>query len=220
MYELSNVAVVGCSRSPVCIRQPGRDTFEVIGVYIGERYSEWRSHMPLGVRSYSTHGHTSAELAVKSHQMNARTSNSLRVKRVMSTAVHIGRGAWVGSGLGGRLVGSRIRRDHYHALHVPLYERNTYIQAKKCDGSHLCEHRPHKKPRVTFITATSSLNETHERRCPSFPPKEEIITNRSICVRLAPPRGIWRNLRRLAGAAGRPGEAARPARASGPPLMA
>jgi Trypsin-like peptidase domain len=40
MYELSNVAGSGCSGSPVCIRQPGRDPFEVIGVYIGERYSE------------------------------------------------------------------------------------------------------------------------------------------------------------------------------------
>jgi Trypsin-like peptidase domain len=40
MYELSNVAGSGCSGSPVCIRQPGRHPFEVIGVYIGERYSE------------------------------------------------------------------------------------------------------------------------------------------------------------------------------------
>lgn len=40
MYELSNVAGSGCSGSPVCIRQPGRDPFEVVGVYIGERYSE------------------------------------------------------------------------------------------------------------------------------------------------------------------------------------
>jgi hypothetical protein len=40
MYELSNVAGSGCSGSPVCIRQPGRDPFEVIGVYVGERYSE------------------------------------------------------------------------------------------------------------------------------------------------------------------------------------
>jgi hypothetical protein len=40
MYELSNVAGSGCSGSPVCIRQLGRDVFEVAGVYIGERYSE------------------------------------------------------------------------------------------------------------------------------------------------------------------------------------
>jgi Trypsin-like peptidase domain len=40
LYELSNVAGAGFSGAPICIRQPGRDVFEVIGVYIGESYSK------------------------------------------------------------------------------------------------------------------------------------------------------------------------------------
>jgi len=47
LYELGTVAGSGCSGSPICIRQPGRHPFEVVGVYIGERYSE-SDHVSVG----------------------------------------------------------------------------------------------------------------------------------------------------------------------------